>query len=47
MLFGVQAHDPLVFATAAAVLTVTALAATALPAIRVSRIQPMAVLRRD
>jgi len=44
-LFGVDAHDPLVFTVVPAVLTSAALAAAYLPARRASRLDPVAVLR--
>ena len=47
LLFGVQARDPLTFAAVVAVLLVTALAACAAPALRATRIDPMAALRDE
>ena len=47
MLFGVTAHDPLVFAGNAALLLAVATAACAVPALRASRVDPMATLRAD
>jgi predicted permease len=45
MLFGVTATDPTAFVLAAAALAATTLAAGFLPALRASRVQPMAALR--
>jgi predicted permease len=47
LLFQVSATDPLVYGTIAAVLLVTALAAGALPAWRVSRLDPVTALRSE
>ena len=47
LLFGVSARDPLTLAEVAAVLLVTALAACAAPALRATRIHPMAALREE
>jgi putative ABC transport system permease protein len=47
MLFGVEARDPLTFATVAAILLVAAFAACALPARRATRVDPMTALRAD
>jgi predicted permease len=47
MLFGVTPGDPIVFLTAAAMLTVAALLAGWLPARRASKIDPMIALRHD
>jgi len=47
MLFGVTVHDPLVFAGNAALLLAVATAACAIPALRASRVDPMATLRAD
>ena len=45
ILFGVTPTDPLVFATAAAVLGVAALLAAWLPARRAARVDPLIALR--
>ena len=45
LLFGVTPHDPTTFAAAAAVLTIVALAAAAIPAWRAARVNPAAALR--
>ena len=47
LLFGVRASDPLTFAAIAILLLAVALTATVLPAIRASRIDPLAVLKQD
>ena len=47
LLFGVRPHDPAVLGGAAAVLLVTAFAATWLPAARAARVDPMTTLRAD
>jgi predicted permease len=47
MLYGLSAHDVRVFAFSAAVLAVIALAATALPARRAVRVDPMVALRYE
>jgi putative ABC transport system permease protein len=47
LLYDVDPLDPFVFAGVAAVLVCVALAATAVPAWRASRTQPMRVLRED
>jgi putative ABC transport system permease protein len=46
-LFGVTAHDPAVFLTAALVLGTTGLLAAYLPARRAARLDPMAALREE
>ena len=47
MLFATSPHDPLVLVAAAAILTAVALAASALPAWRASRVDPAIALRTD
>ena len=47
LLFGVGPHDPIAFAGATALLLVAAMAACAAPAIRASRIDPIAAMRID
>ena len=47
MLYGVQPTDPLTFAAVPAILALTALAASYLPARRASRVDPMVALRLD
>lgn len=47
ILFGVGAHDPIAFATVAALLLVTVLAASCVPAIRAARIDPAVALRQE
>jgi putative ABC transport system permease protein len=44
-LYGVQAHDPLTFTTAAAILVIVAAAASFVPARRAMRIDPVIALR--
>ena len=47
LLYGVSPYDPVAFVASAAVVTLAALAATAIPARRAARLDPMAVLRAD
>lgn len=47
LLFGVTATDPLTFGAAAVLLTVVAILASAIPALRAARVDPMAALRCD
>src|SRR5262249_9311495 len=47
LLFGVRARDPLTLATVAAGLLLTAFAASALPALRATRVDPVRALRLD
>ena len=46
-LFGIQPHDPLVFAAAVALLVGMAMAAAFFPARRASRIDPLVALRHE
>ena len=47
LLFELEGHDPIVFAVAAVCLTMVAFAAGYLPALRASRVDPMAALRYE
>jgi predicted permease len=47
LLFGVTGADPLSFAAGAALLALTTLAATIVPALRAARVDPLAVLRAE
>jgi ABC-type antimicrobial peptide transport system permease subunit len=47
LLFGVAATDPATLSSAAAVVIVTSLAASSIPAIRAARSTPSAVLRPE
>ena len=47
LLFRVRMRDPLTYAAVAAILTLVALAACAVPAYRASRVDPMAALREE
>ena len=46
-LYGVSARDPLTYVAIAALLGVVALAASGIPALRATRIDPMAALRTE
>ena len=47
MLFGVSATDPITFLTVPLLLAVVALAATLVPGLRATRIEPLAAVRRE
>jgi putative ABC transport system permease protein len=47
LVFGVQVHDPATFTIAAVTLTMVALAASVVPALRASRVDPMVALRHE
>ncbi len=47
LLFGVSALDPSVYAAAAAVLTISAITAVLIPALRAARMDPAIVLRDE
>jgi ABC-type antimicrobial peptide transport system permease subunit len=47
LLFGVTAHDPLVFGTNAALLIAIATAACLVPALRATRVNPIIALRAE
>jgi putative ABC transport system permease protein len=47
LLFGIEAADPLTFAGVAAIVTLTALAACCMPALRALRINPVTALREE
>ena len=47
MLYGVTPHDPITFATIAAIVMAVAIAATYLPARRAMRVDPVVALRAD
>ena len=47
MVFGVQTLDPLAYSVACALLTITALAACAIPARRAARLNPVVALRTE
>jgi putative ABC transport system permease protein len=47
LVFGVQVHDRATFTFAGVTLTIVALAATLVPALRASRVDPMIALRHE
>jgi putative ABC transport system permease protein len=47
LVFGVPVHDPATFTIAAVTLTAVALAASIVPAMRASRVDPMVALRHE
>jgi putative ABC transport system permease protein len=47
LVFGVQVHDPATFIVAAVTLAIVAMAASVLPALRASRVDPMVALRHE
>jgi len=47
LLFGVPAHDPISFAVVPAILLAVAVSASAVPALRASRVDPVEALRRE
>jgi putative ABC transport system permease protein len=47
LVFGVQVHDPATFSVAAVTLALVALAASIVPALRASRVDPMVALRHE
>ena len=47
LLFEISPRDPITFATVAAILSIVALAACAIPAWRVTRIDPLMVMRKQ